>query len=122
MLSVFFLDFFEDFFGVSETEPDGVVEAESDLLASFLLKRGETSYEAEFTWLNTNEKLQINKIWRGSNLSDEAESAEVVDDVLSPALDMLTLKTTPLQHKVFLFIVAVPATASVISLSYLVNK
>lgn len=40
MLSVFFLAFFEDFFGVSETEPDGEVAAESDLLASFLLKRG----------------------------------------------------------------------------------
>lgn len=27
-------------------------------------------------------------------LSDKAESAEVVDDVLSPALDILTLKIT----------------------------
>lgn len=54
MLSVFFLDFLEDFFGVSETEPDGEDEAEPDLLAPSLLKRGETNHEPEFALLKTN--------------------------------------------------------------------
>lgn len=87
MLSVFFLAFFEDFFGVSETEPDGEFVAVLVLEPPSLLKKvREQTFNSRSAFL----KLYWFKITRVQTYpSPKAESADVVEEVLSAALDML---------------------------------